>query len=143
MHFLLKILVIPFLFGSMVFLVGCFDLSKKNSNDSIVYQDVVGIYTRADGEILERIELKKGAKFTQEIYKEGQFLFHTKGTWWVEGSELLLSGLVLSKRTDNGEFMMGGSRINDYKVPWSNDDGVPKIILDKEVPIVLTKIRGF
>jgi hypothetical protein len=143
MHFLLKILVIPSVFGSMVFLVGCFDLSKKNSMDSIVYQDVLGIYTRADGEILERIELKKGAKFAQEIYKEGQLFFHTKGTWWVEDSELLLRGLVLSKRTDNGEFMMVGSRINDYKVPWSNDDGVPKIILDKEVPIVLTKIRGF
>jgi hypothetical protein len=138
MYAILKnLLVLVFYIGTLG-LVGCFEKPMV----SIPYGEIMGVYIRGDSAILERFEMKVGSKYTQEIYRDNQLVMHSKGTWWVEGPELVLNGLVLSKRTDDGELTINSTKRDNYRATWEEVDGIPKIILDMETPTVLTKIKS-
>lgn len=139
MYAILKNLLVLALYMGTLGLVGCFEKPIA----SIPYGEVMGVYIRGDSGVLERFEMKVGSKYTQEIYRDNQLVMHSKGTWWVEGPELVLNGLVLSKHTESGELTIDSNKRNNYRATWEEVDGIPKITLDKETPAVLTKIKSF
>jgi hypothetical protein len=130
----------------MTLLLGC----DKKTQDSIAPTKVSGIYIRGHDGVLERLEIKRGGRYTQEIYKDNKLVIHSKGTWWTDGPDLILNDFVSSKHMDSGDVAIGNQKLSQYKVSWGvGDDEVPRITLDSEPqqdptapPIVFSKIKN-
>jgi hypothetical protein len=116
-------------FFGIALLLGC----NKKTQDSVSPSEVAGVYIRGKDGGLERLEVKRGGRYTQEIYKDNQLVIHSKGTWWPDGPYVIFNNFVPSKKTEGGEITFGSQKIPESKASWEvSEDGIPRIILDNE-----------